>query len=222
MDNTRRIFNTDLQELSDALIRMGAAATNAVDRALTALIAGDKDLARKVVEDDNTIDEMERNIEHRCLHLLLRQQPVVASDLREVGTAIKMITDIERIGDHAADISEINLHLERPIFPEIAEDLTAMANAARSMVSQAIESYVKGDLELAGKTRAQDDIVDNYFVKIRAILGDKMRADAEDMDAAIDYLMIIKYFERIGDHAENICEWVEFDQTGIHKKERIL
>ena len=220
--DTRRVFNTDLQELSDALIRMGAAATNAVDRALEALLAGDKDLARKIVEDDNIIDEMERNIEHRCLHLLLRQQPVVAGDLREVSTAIKMITDIERIGDAAADISEINLHLERPVFLEIAEDLVAMARAARSMVSSSIEAYVKADLELANKTRAQDDIVDGYFLKIRNALGEIMRTDAEDMDAAIDYLMIIKYFERIGDHAENICEWVEFDKTGIHKRERIL
>jgi len=218
----RHGFNTDLQELSDALIRMGAAATNAVDRALEALMTGDRDLARRVVADDNVIDEMERDIEHRCLHLLLRQQPVVAGDLREVGAAIKMITDIERIGDAAADISEIVLHLERPVFLEIAEDLTAMANAARAMVSSAIEAYVKGDLELAGRTREQDDVVDDYFVGIRKALGEIMRSDAGDMDAAINYLMIIKYFERIGDHAENICEWVEFDKTGIHKRERIL
>ena len=220
--NVRREYDINLKELSESLIRMGAAATNAVDRALEALIAGDKDLARQIVEDDNIIDEMERNIEHRCLHLLLRQQPVVAGDLREVGAAIKMITDIERIGDAAADISEIVLHLERPVFLEIAEDLTAMANAARAMVSSAIEAYVKGDLELAGRTREQDDVVDDYFVGIRKALGEIMRSDAGDMDAAINYLMIIKYFERIGDHAENICEWVEFDKTGIHKRERIL
>jgi len=220
--DTRHGFNEEIREISDALIRMGAAATNAVGRALKALIEGDKEIARQIVEDDNIIDKMERDIEHKCLRLLLRQQPVVASDLRKVGTAIKMITDIERIGDAASDISEINLHLERPIFLEIADDLVAMANAAQSMVSSAIEAYVKGDLELANKTRTQDDIVDDYFVKIRRILGEKMRFDAGNMDAAIDYLMIIKYFERIGDHAENICEWVEFDKTGIHKKERIL
>lgn len=214
--NTRQAFDVELKELSDSLIRMGAAAANAVDMALTALNTGDRTLARQVVSDDNQIDEMERSIEQRCLRLLLKQQPV-AADLRKISTAIKMITDIERIGDAAADIAEISLHLDAPAFPEITVDVMAMANAARGMASDAINAYVKEDLELARKTRERDDIVDDYFLKIRAILGEKMRADANIMDAAMDYLMIIKYLERVGDHAENICEWVEFYKTGIHK-----
>lgn len=218
---TRQAYDDELRELSDSLIRMGAAATSAVDKAITALLTGDKALARKVIEDDNLIDHMERTIEQRCLHLLLRQQPV-AGDLRDIGAAIKMITDIERIGDAASDISEISLQLDSPPFSDIEEDLQSMAAAARDMASSAIESYVKGDLELANRTRARDDIVDDYFLKIRGVLGDKMRSHAEIMEAAIDYLMIIKYLERVGDHAENLCEWVEFDKTGVHKREKIL
>jgi len=219
--NSRQAFDMELKELSDSLIRMGAAAANAIDKALTALHTGDHTLARQVVSDDNQIDEMERSIEQKCLRLLLKQQPV-AGDLRKISTAIKMITDIERIGDAAADIAEISLHLNAPDFPEIMEDVTDMAKIARGMASAAIDAYVKEDLELAHKTCKQDDIVDHYFLKIRAVLGEKMRANVNNMDAAMDYLMIIKYLERIGDHAENICEWVEFYKSGVHKKERIL
>lgn len=218
---SRHAFNLELEELSSALIRMGTAATDAIDMAMKALTAGDKELARQVISNDNQIDEMERGIEHRCLRLLLKQQPV-AGDLRKISTAIKMITDIERIGDAAADISEISLHLNVPAFPEIAADVAAMAKTARGMTSDAIDAYVKEDLELARKTQEKDDIVDDYFLTIRAVIGKKMQTDANIMDEAMDYLMIIKYLERIGDHAENICEWVEFYKTGVHKNERIL
>jgi len=218
---SRHAFNLELEELSSALIRMGTAATDAIDMAMKALTAGDKELARQVISNDNQIDEMERGIEHRCLRLLLKQQPV-AGDLRKISTAIKMITDIERIGDAAADISEISLHLNVPAFPEIAADVAAMAKTARGMASDAIDAYVKEDLELARKTQEKDDIVDDYFLTIRAVIGKKMQTDANIMDEAMDYLMIIKYLERIGDHAENICEWVEFYKTGVHKNERIL
>lgn len=219
--NSRQAFDIELKELSDSLIRMGVAATNAIDKALSALNKGDKDAARQVVLDDNQIDEMERSIEQKCLRLLLKQQPI-AGDLRKISTAIKMITDIERIGDAAADIAEISLHLNMQAFPEIMEDITAMAAVARGMASSAISAYVKEDLVLMKRTREKDDVVDDYFLKIRAVLGEKMRTDAGIMDVAMDYLMIIKYLERIGDHAENICEWVEFYKTGVHKKERIL
>lgn len=219
--HSRHTFDVELEELSTSLIWMGAAATNAVDRAITAFNTSDKTLARQVIEGDKAIDEMERNIEHKCLSLLLKQHPV-AGDLRKISTAIKMITDIERIGDAAADIAEISLQLDIPAFPDIAEDITKMMMAARGMASAAIEAYVKEDLDLARKTREDDDIVDKFFLDIRAELGAKIQADTNDMDAALDYMMIIKYLERIGDHAENICEWVEFYKTGVHKNERIL
>jgi phosphate transport system protein len=219
--NSRQGFDAELSDLSDALVRMGATAANAIDRAVAALNAGDKALARQVIEDDDQIDDMERNIEQRCLRLLLKQQPV-AGDLRKISTAIKMITDIERIGDAAVDIAEISLQLHTPAHPEVAADTEAMAAAACGMVGSAIDAYVKEDLELARQIRGKDDVIDRYFLKIRAELGKRMTADENAMDEIMDYLMIIKYLERIGDHAENICEWVEFYKTGIHKNERII
>ena len=219
--NTRQAFDMELEELSSALIRMGVAATDAIDKAMTALKKSDELLARQVISGDNLIDEMERSIEQRCLRLLLKQQPV-AGDLRKISTAIKMITDIERIGDAASDIAEISFYLKTTAFPEIEKEVFDMAKAARDMVSDAIEAYVSENLELAQELHKRDDIVDNYFLTIRKKLSKIMTANNELMDAAMDYLMIIKYLERIGDHAENICEWVEFYKTGVHKNERIL
>ncbi|GHU62309.1 phosphate transport system regulatory protein PhoU [Clostridia bacterium] len=221
MINSRQNFDTELEELSEDLIKMGESATTAIDRAIDAFHTGDKELMKKVVKGDRKINEMERNIEQRCLRLLLKQQPV-ASDLRKISTAIKMITDIERIGDAAADIAEISLHLNIPSSLGVLEDITNMAKIAREMVSDAIDSYVKEDLDLAQKTREKDDLVDEHFLRIRGILGEKIREDIEIMDEAMDYVMIIKYLERIGDHAENLCEWVEFYKTGVYKYERIL
>lgn len=216
--NSRQAFDASLLELMDAIIHMGRLSTNALDLALKALQTGDGALAKQVIEDDQTIDELEREIEQDCLRLLLRQQPV-AGDLRKISTAIKMITDIERIADAAVDIAEISLFLPTGIFPEIADDLTAMANAARNMASDAISAYVHEDEVLAQKVCQADDVVDDLFMKIRAVLGEKMRGDTSIMGAVMDHLMIIKYLERIGDHAENISEWVIFYKTGIRKKD---
>jgi len=214
--NARKQFDEELQALSNSLIEMGETANKAIGRAITALLTGDRALAKQVVEDDDLMDDMERHIEQTCWRLLLKQQPV-AGDLRKISTASKMVSDIERIGDAAADIAEISMYLSSPMFPEIEEDLKAMATAAKDMATSAIRAYVEEDLELAKETQKKDDIVDDYFLTIRAVLGEKIRADAKVMDAALDYVMIIKYLERVGDHAENICEWVEFYKTGKRK-----
>jgi len=219
--NTRQAFDKDLKDLADSLIQMGNAATTAVDQAMKALLTKDHVLAQEVIQADDQMDEMERAIEQKCLRLLLRQQPV-AGDLRKISTAIKMITDIERIGDAAADIAEISLQLKAPVFSDMLDDLTQMADIAKSMAQDAILAYVNEDLELAQKTKERDDLVDDLFLKIRECLGEKIRTNTELMHTAMDYLMIIKYLERVGDHAENICEWVEFYKTGVHKSERIL
>ncbi|MCD7947113.1 MAG: phosphate signaling complex protein PhoU [Oscillospiraceae bacterium] len=219
--NNRKNFDMELEELSESLVRMGAQVTDAIDRAMQALFTRDRELAHEVIKGDNLIDEEERSIEQQCLHLLLRQQPV-ARDLRVISTAIKMITDIERIGDHAADISEISLHIERAAPPELEKNIMDMAKAACGMASNAIKAYVNEDLELAAETCLVDDVVDGYFVKIREMLATRMGNEPGQMEEAIDYLMVIKYLERVGDHAENICEWVEFYLTGIHKNEKIL
>ena len=205
--------------LSQDLIRMGSMAEHAIDQSMTALADSDRELSRRVIQDDQGINVLERDIEQRCLRLLLRQQPV-ASDLRKISTALKMVTDIERIGDHAADIAEINLHLEPCSFPEVQELVFSMAAAARAMVHASIDAYVKEDLDLARRTIEQDDQVDDFFISIRNALGHRLTRNSHEMDEIMDYLMIIKYLERVGDHAVNICEWVQFYKTGELKQER--
>ena len=218
---TRRQYDDELKDLSSALIRMGTMAIDAVSRSMLALKTFDKQLAREIINDDANINAMERDIETMCLKLILKQQPV-ATDLRKISTAIKMITDIERIGDAASDIAEISLFHDSCYFPELQNEVLDMAESAKEMVASAIEAYVKGDIELAEKTIAKDDIVDDYFMKIRKELASHIYKDEKEMDIVIDYLMITKYLERVGDHAVNICEWVQFYITGIHINERII
>ena len=212
--NARLSFDAELESLSASLIRMGALATDAIDKAIEALEANDGALAQSVIAGD-------RNIEHQCLTLLLRQQPV-AGDLRKISTAIKMITDIERIGDAAADIAEITTHIKEHGIPASLSDIADMAEAAQKMVDDSIQSYVREDLVLAADVIARDDVVDDYFNKIKKDLAAYIAVNEEHVDCAIDYLMIAKYLERLGDHAVNICEWVQFYKTGMHKSERIL
>jgi len=219
--NTRQAFDFELEELSSDLIRMGAAATEAVSKAMTALEKNDKELAQMVILGDNVIDELERSIEHRCLRLLLKQQPV-AGDLRRISVAIKMITDIERIADAAADISKLSLDRGECMFPKIQKCVLEMAEVARSMVDASIAAYVHEDEEAAKETMQKDAIVNTYFIDIRNALAQRLSKSTDDISEIMDYLLIIKYLERVGDHAVNICEWVEFYKTGIHKKERIL
>ena len=219
--NLRQQFDAELEELSDALITMGAMATEAIENAIKALETNNKELANQVIYGDRKIDDMERQIEQRCLRLLLKQQPV-AGDLRKISAAIKMITDIERIGDGAADIAEISLNLDICSFPDVQKMVNKMCAVAKQMIIDSIDSYVHEDLELADKTRKCDDIVDEYFNKIRSELAKHLGKNEMEMDEIIDYLMVVKYLERLGDHAENICEWVEFYKTGVHKNERIV
>ena len=217
---TRRQYDDELKDLSAALIRMGTAAIDAVTRSMQALKTFDKTLAKEIIEDDTNINTMERDIETMCLKLILKQQPV-ATDLRKISTAIKMITDIERIGDAASDIAEISMYHDKVNFPDIQDEVLKMAESAKEMVAASIEAYVKGDLELAKTTMIKDDIVDDYFLRIRHALGSRIYNDTRDMETVIDYLMIVKYLERIGDHAVNICEWVHFYVTGVHINEEL-
>ncbi|MEF9969444.1 MAG: phosphate signaling complex protein PhoU [Ruthenibacterium sp.] len=219
--NARISFDAELEALSASLITMGALATDAIAKAMEALQSGNVDLAHTVMAGDAKIDEMERTIEHQCLTLLLRQQPV-ASDLRKISTAIKMITDVERVGDAAADIAEISTYAGVAGIPDALSDITKMAHAAQEMVNDAIGAYVSENLALAAAVIARDDVVDDYFNKIKMDLAGYIAADSAKIDCAIDYLMITKYLERLGDHAVNICEWVQFYKTGIHKSEKIL
>lgn len=217
----RKYYDDELKELSAVLIRMGTMAIDAVTRSMQALKTFDKQLAREIIEDDANINAMEREIETLCLKLILKQQPV-ATDLRKISTAIKMITDIERIGDAAADIAELSLYHDSIGFPALQGEVLKMAEYAKEMVSSAIDAYVKGDLDLAKETMARDDIVDYCFREIRRALAARIYTEPQEIDTLIDYLMIVKYLERVGDHAVNICEWVQFYITGIHINERII
>ena len=211
----RDFFQEQMNELKRELTIMGASCEEIIALASHALTDMDEDLVRKVETIGAQIDESERTIETICMKLLLRQQPV-ARDLRQISAAMKMITDMERIGDQAEDIVEIvpymNAHPDEK-FPKIRE----MAKAAQTMVTDAIDAYVKQDMELAKKVMAHDDVVDNYFIQIKKGIIDLIAAEPSQGEYALDLLMIAKYFERIGDHCTNIAEWVEFSVTGIHK-----
>lgn len=214
----RPSYDADLDALSQALIHMGALAADAIARTLTALKTGDRAMAQSVIDADAELDRAERDIEHRCLTLLLCQQPV-AGDLRKVSTAIKMITDIERVGDAAADIAEIGLHMKDTNLPAALPHIEKMAETAQKMVEDAIRAYVDEDLQLAADVIQRDDEVDAGF---NAVKGEIAQLLSKDIDGAVDCLMIAKYLERLGDHAVNICEWVQFYKTGVHKNEKIL
>lgn len=209
----RSRFEAQLHELSNEIITMGAMVESAIAAAARALENRDAALAASVAGADNAIDEKEREIEQLCLKLLLQQQPV-ASDLRMISAAMKMITDIERIGDQAEDIAELTLLLCREERVISAERLKEMARATIHMVSGAIDAFVRRDLHLAREIMNYDDVVDRQFDEIKAELIRSIRENHDMGESAIDEIMIAKYFERIGDHAVNIAEWVDFSITG--------
>ena len=213
----RNTFHEQLDQLNVELIRMGALCEEAISAATKALLDGDMELGTRANALEQEIDQKEREIESQCMRLLLRQQPV-ARDLRAVSAALKMISDMERIGDQAADISEIALILkDRDI--EKADHIAQMAAAAIRMVTDSVDAYVRQDLELARSVIHYDDVVDDLFVRIREDLIAKIAADPTCGGEALDLLMVAKYLERIGDHATNIAEWVEFSITGVHPKD---
>ena len=221
--SSRKEYDAALLELDTMLARMGHTAGEAIGSALEALRNGDKEKAHLVIDGDTDIDNLEREIEHRCLTLILRQQPV-ATDLRKVSTALKMITDIERIADQAADIAEIvlHLHLDRAQTVGVLEDIYEMGDLVHRMVKDAIGAYVQVDLEAAGKVIRRDDKADAFFSRISDEIAAYIAAHPEDATTALDLFMITKYLERLGDHAVNVAEWVEFLKTGVHKSQQIV
>ena len=212
----RNRFDEQLFELNREIIEMGAMCEEAIASAAKALSTGDMKLAAKVCENSSAIDQMERDIEGRCMKLLLHQQPV-ARDLRQISAALKMITDMERIGDQAEDIAEIVTFLNGHTM-EGMELIEEMARATIEMVMSSVDAFVKKDVELAEKVIAQDDVVDDYFSKVKYGIISMITENSTDGEFALDLLMISKYFERIGDHATNIAEWVIYSVTGKHKE----
>lgn len=210
----RNLYQEQLWNLNQELIQMGAACEEIIALAAQSLTDYTEDLKEKTDHVGTVIDESERTVENICLKLLLRQQPV-ASDLRQISAAMKMITDMERIGDQAEDIVDLIPKMSRS-----AEDgpLQKMAKAAQTMVTEAVDAYVKQDLTLAKKVMGDDDIVDDYFNQIKTDIIAIIASDPTDGEYALDLLMIAKYFERIGDHCTNIAEWVVFSLTGIREE----
>ena len=212
----RNRFDRQLSTLNDELIEMGSMIEKSIETAIKALVNQDVDLARHAIEADEEIDRQERIIEDLCLKLQLPPQPV-AKDLRLISSALKMITDMERIGDHASDISEITIALADQPYIKKLEHIQQMAKETMIMLVGSIEAFVDKDLEKANEVIKRDDVVDDLFDKVKKELIQMIHENADKGEQAADLLMVAKYMERIGDHATNISEWVIFSITGEHK-----
>ena len=210
----RNRFDEQLNNLNNELITMGALCEEAISAAVKLLVDNDAKMKESVWEADKQIDQKERDIETLCMKLLMQQQPV-ASDLRTISSALKMISDMERIGDQASDIAEI-AEYANGCGMQSETHIADMARATIQMVTDSIDSFVKKDVELAHAVISHDSIVDDLFDKVKGELISAIENKAANAEALIDLLMIAKYFERIGDHAENIAEWVIYSITGSH------
>ena len=208
----RDYYNRQLSELEQLMSEMGQMIEAAIEEAMTALLQKDQEKARQIIQDDEKVDHQQKKIEDLCMQLLLSQQPV-ATDLRQISSAIKMVTDMERIGDHAADISDITLQLVQSGYPHDLNNVKKMAEETTHMLKDSLDAYIEKD---AQKAIHQDDVVDEYFSNIKKEIIRQINESSEGGEQEADLLMIIKYLERIGDHATNIAEWVLFYITGEH------
>ncbi len=211
----RHSFDKELEQLHDLMVKMAGLVEESIENSIMALKKQDLDLARKVYESDDEVDELEGRIEKICINLIARQQPL-AKDLRTISTALKIITDMERIADHAADIAELTIRMADMKYIKPLVDIPHMAELAKKMVIRSIDSYIKQDIALAQEVCDSDDEVDDLFSKIVLELINIMKNNPETVEQATDFMFIVKYLERIGDHATNIAEWVVFNVTGSH------
>lgn len=213
----RSKFDKELKILNDKLLEMGGQVEKSIEDALLALVNKDLDLANRVFKSDDIINSMEKDIEDMCLRIILRQHPV-AGDLRLISSILKMITDLERIGDQAQDISQITMHLVDKDYIKDLKHIKEMSAITTSMVKESINAFLVKDIELIEEVIKKDKKVNELFDIIRGELIDLIRKDRNNANQAIDFLMITKYLERIGDHAKNIAEWALFSITGVHKE----
>jgi phosphate transport system protein len=213
----RHSFDQGLDDLHLSLIEMGSLVEESIDNTILALKNQDVELAGKIFRNDDVIDDYEKRIEKKCINLIARQQPL-AKDLRTISTALKIITDMERIADHSADIAEITIRLSGQKFIKPLIDIPKMAELAKQMVNKSIDAYVKQDIMLAEEVCASDDEVDDLFNKIIVELIDLMKNDPVCVEQGIEFMFIAKYLERMADHATNIGEWVVFNVTGEHER----
>ncbi len=213
----RNRFDKQLEQLNNELIEMGSLIERAIEIAVSGLVMQDATKAEDAIAFDEEIDHQEREIESLCMKLLLQQQPV-AKDLRLISSALKMITDMERIGDHAADISEMTVLMADTPYITNPVHIQGMAKETTDMVIKSINAFVNKDIELARAVIDQDDVVDDLFMQVKQELIRLMKENSDNGEQAADMLMVAKYFERIGDHATNIAEWVIYSITGQHEK----
>ena len=208
-------FERELNELHRNLVKMGSIIEKQMDDMIKALMNQDVDLAKLVIERDDQIDDLERVIEQECILLIARQQPI-ASDLRDIASILKMITDLERIADHCEDISQYTIKLSDEKYIKPLDDISTMVDKVKVMVSTVIDSAVRKDLELAEKVVNMDDEVDDLFAKIVSELQEYMHEKPEYVKQCTDYMFIAKYLERMGDHAGNVAGWITYNVTGKH------
>lgn len=214
--NTRIGFEQQLKNINESLLKMGKVIEVSIDETIEALVNQDENLAKKVIEKDDVVDKMELQIEADCLKIIALQQPI-AGDLRMIASALKMITDLERIADHCADISEYTLKLTKEKYKKPLVDIPKMAQQVKKMVTETIQCYIDLDDKKAKKIRVEDDIVDAYFEDLVEELNDLMKQDKDFVSQGTSLLFIVKYLERMADHASNICGWIIYNATGIHK-----
>lgn len=217
----RSQFDAELNNMHVDLDRMCHLVTQAIENCVTAFKNQDYELAREIISNDKAINNVERSIESKCLSLILKQQPV-ASDLRDVSTALKVVTDLERIGDQSADIAELILEIDEQNSYLMVEHIPKMATIAIKMVTKALDAFHERDLQKAEIVKESDKEMDRLFDEVKAELIKIVKEDKDNVDLSIHFLMIAKYFERIGDHVVNICEWIEFNQTGKLNNQRLI
>lgn len=210
-------FDSQLELLNEKLMDMASATETALMAAVEVLSTRNEVKAREIIANDDEIDTYERDIEGLCLKLLLMQQPVVAGDLRRVGAALKMVGDLERIGDQATDIAEVVLTLDGGFDPEIEGHLACMAGRASAMVHEAIGAYVNRDEDRARAVIKEDEGVNALFERVKLDVIEGVKQESEPAGNLVEALMAAKYLERIGDHAQNVAEWVEYSITGMYK-----
>lgn len=219
--SVRIVFEQELSSLKHSVREMSERAEISYDRLLIAAAENQREVLQELLAADREFLEMQRRIEAMCLTLLTRQQPL-ATDLRVVSAALKVVTDVERIGDHVTDMAELFLRLEPPFHPQRRKLLQAMMINAKEMVHEAVEAFVSGNRELAEKVIAQDDVVDDYFNQVKKCMMEGIRNQTLGADEIVDVLLLAKYVEKIADHAVNISDWAIFQQTGNMQDKRLL
>ncbi len=215
--SARKIFEYELAELKNELVEMCRLTEKMIDDAVAALLRQDRELGKSVGEMDKRVNEYELDIEKRCMRILLKQQPV-ARDFRTVSTALKVITDIERFGDQASDIGDLVYTMPGKGYIKPLEHIKEMGELASRMARESVTAFIRSDESLANSVIAADDRMDELFLTVKSDLIELIKKDASNGDQAIEWMMVVKYLERIGDHAVNVAEWTKYKETGVHEK----